>query len=294
VKALRATGGTEMAPALTAALNNSDSPNVVRQVIFLTDGAVGNEDRLFEIIRSRIGDSRLFTVGIGSAPNSHFMTKAAQFGRGSFTYIGKVDEVKEKMTELFAKLESPVMTNLRITWPGGGKAEMWPQRVPDLYQGEPVIVIAKLDKLNGSVQVEGQIGTQAWQSAVVIDRAAGASGINVLWARDKIESLTDAMRGNAGADASGKQAVIDTALHHHLVSKYTSLVAVDVTPTLPKDAATQTTALPTNLPDGWSHEAVFGTLPKTATDARFNLLAGLLLLMMFTILHWRQRRRQAG
>src|SRR5262249_52434080 len=65
------------------------------------------------------GDSRLFTVGIGSAPNSHFMTKAAAIGRGTFTYIGKVDEVREKMSALFAKLESPVLKGVRIDWPRG-------------------------------------------------------------------------------------------------------------------------------------------------------------------------------
>ena len=38
------------------------------------------------------------------------------------------------------------------------------------------------------------------------------------------------------------------------------MVAVDVTKTLPNDALTQTSAMPTNLPEGWNYEAVFGTL----------------------------------
>ncbi|RKZ65296.1 MAG: marine proteobacterial sortase target protein, partial [Gammaproteobacteria bacterium] len=83
---LEAQGGTEMAPALSAALlkrgNNTNQNNYnIRQVIFLTDGSIGNEDKLFNIIQSQIGDSRLFTIGIGSAPNSHFMGRAAKFGR---------------------------------------------------------------------------------------------------------------------------------------------------------------------------------------------------------------------
>jgi Ca-activated chloride channel family protein len=73
--------------------------------VFLTDGQIGNEEELFQTIHRRLGDRRLFTVGIGSAPNSRFMRKAAETGHGSFTYIGNAEEVKSKMVGLFQKLE---------------------------------------------------------------------------------------------------------------------------------------------------------------------------------------------
>ena len=87
VKNLKARGGTEMAIALRMALpeKRTVESGVLRQVIFATDGEVSNEDELFKLIYERLGNSRLFTVGIGSSPNGHFMTKAAQFGRGTFT-----------------------------------------------------------------------------------------------------------------------------------------------------------------------------------------------------------------
>ena len=121
VKNLRAQGGTEMALALNLALNGKESRDRIRQVIFLTDGAVGNEAQLFKLIADKLGDSRLFTVGIGSAPNSYFMSKAAQSGRGTFTYIGNVDEVKDKMASLFAKLESPVLKGVQVAWAARGR-----------------------------------------------------------------------------------------------------------------------------------------------------------------------------
>src|SRR5690606_970225 len=86
VRTLQAQGGTEMLQALQAALNQSSENSGVRQVIFLTDGSIGNEDELFRTIQQQLGNSRLFTVGIGSAPNSHFMNRAASFGRGTYTY----------------------------------------------------------------------------------------------------------------------------------------------------------------------------------------------------------------
>ena len=81
-------------------------------------------------------------MGIGSAPNSHFMTKAAQFGRGTFTYVGDLREVQEKMAGLFAQIESPVLKDVSIRWPDGTAVETFPARVPDLYLGEPIVVAA--------------------------------------------------------------------------------------------------------------------------------------------------------
>ena len=114
--------------------------NRLRQVIFLTDGQVGNEDELFKRFTSRLGDSRLFTIGIGSAPNSHFMRKAAEFGRGTFTYIGNTTEVQDKMEALFRKVEQPALTDIAIGLPSDAHAEMFPARIPDLYLGEPVVI----------------------------------------------------------------------------------------------------------------------------------------------------------
>ena len=114
MNALQAAGGTEMVPAMRAALTdtrNGDS-NSLRQVVFLTDGEIGNEQQLFETITAMRGRSRVFMVGIGSAPNTYLMTRAAELGRGAFTHIGSVDQVEERMRDLFSKLENPAVTGL--------------------------------------------------------------------------------------------------------------------------------------------------------------------------------------
>jgi Ca-activated chloride channel family protein len=279
VRDLRAQGGTEMAAALKLALEGRESPDRIRQVVFLTDGAVGNEDALFKLIADRLGDSRLFTVGIGSAPNSHFMTKAAQTGRGTFTYIGKVEEVKDKMGELFAKLESPVLKNVRVEWPGGERVETWPKRVPDLYLGEPIVVTAALDRRDGELVVSGILGDSPWRMHLPMSRASEGEGMGALWAHEKVATLMDSLREGA-AEADVRAHVIELAMTHRLVTRYTSLVAIEQPRARPADAGLKQAALPTNLPEGWSYEAVFGELPQGATDARFNLLLGVLLLAM--------------
>ncbi|HKJ23582.1 MAG TPA: VIT domain-containing protein, partial [Myxococcota bacterium] len=83
VGGLEAEGGTNMLPALAEALRDEGGGDGLRQVVFVTDGCVGNEAELFAYLREHLGRSRLFTVGIGSAPNGHFMEGAARFGRGS-------------------------------------------------------------------------------------------------------------------------------------------------------------------------------------------------------------------
>jgi len=118
VSALQARGGTEMVPPMKAALTDrrGGDSSFVRQVIFLTDGEIGNEQQLFETIGAMRGRSRIFMVGIGAAPNSFLMTRAAELGRGTFTHIGSVDQVEERMRTLFGKLESPAVTNLTATF----------------------------------------------------------------------------------------------------------------------------------------------------------------------------------
>ena len=267
VATLRANGGTEMRQALTLALRPAPAEGFVRQVVFLTDGAVGNEDALLALIRERLGDRRLFTVAIGSAPNSHFMTKAAQFGRGTFTSIGDIREVQEKMAALIGKLERPVLTDLAIDWPGA--VEAWPRELPDLYAGEPLIVKAALGALDGEIALHGRFGGRPWRASLPLAGNGSAAGIRALWARAKIESLSDlAIAGASAADVRAE--IVRVALAHHLVSRHTSLVAVDVTPSAPAGVDVVKTAVPVNLPQGQVFDAIFG-VPQTATPARRDL-----------------------
>ncbi|MEX0744168.1 MAG: hypothetical protein WD118_01090 [Phycisphaeraceae bacterium] len=260
-------------------VSGTDGDERVRQVVFLTDGAVGNEEALFRLIRERLGDTRLFTVGIGSEPDSHFMSKAAELDRGSFTYIGRIEEVQQKMSALFAKIESLVIRALEVHWPEGVRAQAWPSRIPDLYAGEPVVIATSLDRLGGEVRVTGLRDDRAWEARVPLALNSGGADMGSLWARGKVEALTDSIREGAPEEAVRIQ-VIELATMHRLVTKYTSFVAVDRTPARPSDAQLKLAAVPTNLPEGWEHDKVFGELPQGSTDSRFALLSGAALLLL--------------
>ena len=272
VGALQANGGTEMVPAMRAALSDTagDDSNYVRQVVFLTDGAIGNEQQLFETISALRGRSRIFMVGIGSAPNTYLMTRAAELGRGAFTHIGSVEQVEERMRGLFAKLENPAVTNLTAKF-SDAAADMTPAAIPDLYRDEPLVLAAKLDKLAGSVEIKGRIGDRPWVVTLPLANAAEGKGLSKLWARRKIADAEVARTTRQAAPEDADKTILALALEHQLVTRLTSLVAVDKTPSRPEGEPLKVAELPINLPAGWDFAKVFGErpqLPATPTERR--------------------------
>ncbi len=291
VKDLEARGGTEMRKALDLALCGSCADNNrdgrLRQVLFLTDGAISNEAQLFAAIKARLGNSRLFTVGIGSAPNRYFMRKAAKMGRGTFVDIGKINEVEQKITQLFERIDAPLMTNIELQL-AGKNIDISPALIPDLYAGEPLIVAIRADGLPGQIILRGQRQGETWQQAVPLALASERGGIHVAWARKKIASLLDerAMQRNEESRQALRHQVLDIALNHHLVTPFTSLVAVDKTPARPDVEALQKHAIKNNVPKGTQ----FG-LARTATGMAYFFWAGSAMLIMALSILWLSRRR---
>jgi Ca-activated chloride channel family protein len=324
VSALQARGGTEMVPAMRAALADKlGDTGMVRQVVFLTDGAIGNEQQLFEAITAMRGRSRVFMVGIGSAPNTYLMTRAAELGRGAFTHIGSVEQVEERMRGLFAKLENPAVTGLTAKF-SEANADVTPAIIPDVYRDEPLVLAAKLDKLAGALEIRGRVGDRPWSVTLPLQHAADGKGLSKLWARRKIgdAEVARAMRELAPEEAD--KAILALALDHQIVTRLTSLVAVDKTPSRPEGAPLKLSELPINLPTGWDFEKVFGErpqipaqlrerradaaaspaarrptpaapdairLPKTATSAELKMIAGLILIVLALFLFVFNRRR---
>lgn len=284
VRQLKADGGTEMRPALLQALAGG-SEQGLRQVVFVTDGAVGNEVELFNLIAARLGDTRLFTVGIGSAPNGWFMQKAAEAGRGSFVYISALHEVQEKMGRLLRRLREPMLTDIELQWPDGVQVEMYPSRVADLYSGEPVVVKARLGmppRAGDQLIVRGNASGGGWSAAVPLAKSQDNPGVAALWARARIAEL-DGNERHSPDDDSIRRDIVDTALAYGLVSKHTSLVAVDKTPVRPQSADLGREQVPNLMPYGQSQRAIFG-FPATGTVAPLMRMVGAVCLLLATLL----------
>lgn len=313
LQSLTADGGTEMHGALTAAFANQAPEGRLRQVVFLTDGSVSNEHALTELIETRLGSTRLFTVGLGSAPNSFFMRRAAEAGRGTFTYIDKPDEVVAKMSALHRKLERPALTDIRLDWHLAVPAapEVFPQIIPDLYIGDPISFSVRLpnqsgEALSGALRISGRLNNEEWSRLVPLASVKPVSGVAGVWGRAKVADQRAAYPLREPDFAQMRGSVVKTALAYQLVTEFTSLVAVDDSEIArPPEEALETSEIDRNLPAGQSFDKIFGAdafgsggmspvpinlqqdasfrqtvgLPQTATPAGLMALIGALLLV---------------
>lgn len=282
VAGLRANGGTEMVEALRIALRGQPPAGYVRQVVFATDGAVDDAAGLYQLIDHDLGQSRLFPIGIGSAPNAQFIERAATSGRGSSIVIRGPAEVGERMRELFGKLDRPALRDLSLSWPG--VADSYPQRLPDLYAGEPLVVVAKLSNLRGTLEARAANSETTWAKSLPLEQAATVKGIARLWAQRKIENLEQSIDRGAKPDDVRDQ-VLQLAIDHHLVSPYTSLIAVEQKPA--RDVADDLVSkrIANGEPAGSLAYAA------TATSAPLQMLIGLALLLIAGLFAWCGRRR---
>jgi Ca-activated chloride channel homolog len=299
VRSLDADGGTEMYPVLQWALaaDNGNKEELLRQIVFITDGSVGNEEQLFALLRNELGSARLFTVGIGSAPNSHFMRKAAELGRGTYTFISDLAQVTSNMDVLFSKLGNAVMAGVQLDWPAGTEVEAYPAAIPDLYLGEPLFVTAKITGVMPqvfSMEVSGQLQGRDWTRSLNVTRTIPAaektaltSAIASYWARQKIAVLSDLLHAGVSMEEVRAQ-VLTVALPFQLMSRYTSFVAVEKV-VARTDEALMSSKLSNQPPAGQLLAAQMAAqnllaqqlaYPATATPAALYLVAGLLVLFM--------------
>lgn len=260
ISKVEAGGGTNMYPAIEQALTFPKNKNAYRQVIFITDGSVGNEVELFNLIDKKLANTRLHTIGIGSAPNGYFMSQAAKVGRGTYRYIGKINEVKEQMAELFNQIGKPLMQDIKLTWPVA-QVEIFPEQVPDLYSGQPLLISARWPKLVDEERVnnEGEVNTNikqvikvsgtltstVWHEQVDITKEQKTkeqtlaaketpnlkiadNGVAQWWAKQKINHLSLLQRRSSTQNKTELKAQItQLALKHHLLSQYTSFIAIE-------------------------------------------------------------------
>ena len=213
------------------------------------------------------------------------MRKAAEFGRGSFTYIGSIDDVKPQMSALFKKIGSPVLQDIELIFPEGTIAERWPEFVPDLYVGEPVVIPIQFNHRPQWVTLRGH-SDQNWEQTIVINQSKQHPSIASVWARKKIESLMDKMVRGA-SEEEVKPKVLEVALTHNLMSKYTSFVAVDERPVRDKNTPLKSGKIPNLLPKGSQYPATASGLDLWLILTFFGFV---LSLLSFRTLHWPKTR----
>jgi Ca-activated chloride channel family protein len=259
-RSLEATGGTEMLPALKAALKDAAAtggPGMTRQIIFLTDGDISNEEEMAAAIAADGGKSHVFPVGIGSAPNNYLMARMAAMGGGTYTNIGNASEVTTKMTALLDALSRPALQDVRVTV-SGGSLQLTPKQLPDVYAGQSLVLLGRTEQLKGSMTVSGRLAGKSWSETIDLGRAIDSPAVTKLWARRRIDEVETDRTLQVIDDEAADKAIEELGMDHGIVTKRTSLVAVDETPARAKDQPLTREEVPINLPAGWNWDDLLG------------------------------------
>ena len=105
-----------MIEGVKAALDFPHDPQRLRFVCFLTDGYIGNEQQILRELHNRLGDSRIFSFGIGSSVNRYLLDHMAKLGRGAVAYVGTRDQADRIMEDFFERISHPALTEVKIDW----------------------------------------------------------------------------------------------------------------------------------------------------------------------------------
>ncbi|MEM1212564.1 MAG: VIT domain-containing protein [Planctomycetota bacterium] len=251
VDGLRGSGGTHMLEGIRAALQFPHDPDRYRTVTFLTDGYIGNERQIFAAIHKYLGEARVFSFGVGQAPNRYLLNRMAKAGRGAAAYLSLDDDAAAIMDFYFQRIAHPAMTDLKIDWGAMNVANVYPQNLPDLFVDRPVILTGTFTGKPSTVQVTGQAGRyDLLINPVTADSPPTTAGPELaqVWARRKIADLHDQL-AHSNDPADLQHQIKTTALSYSLMSDYTAFLAVDTTqPTSGTHGVTVPVGLP--VPDG--------------------------------------------
>lgn len=282
ISKIYADGGTKAFEPIKYAFNSTDnkSKEYLRQIVFITDGLISNENKIFKIIKEKNDISKFFTVSIGSAPNSFFMKKAANYGKGTFASISNETEVAKKMSEFFRKLENPALTDIKING--------LDVNISDLYFGETVYYSFQEKTIPNSLKLEAKINGKIYTKEINKIKKEKSSGIDVLWARNTIDDLMKLyyLEYDKSKLSTIENFVTKIALSFNLVSDFTSLVAVDKTPVKAKNEILKSKQVETKIPNGW--KLYDANVPQTSTNSNLFILFGLLII--FVVLLYKRGR----
>ena len=202
VSRLSAGGGTNIEGALDVALQSAGGNGRMSLIVFMTDGlpSVGQTqpDQIAAAAGSRIGQSRIFTVGVGTDVNTYLLDRLAKEGRGSATYVAPNADMEVAVGGLLGRIRHPALANLRIVSAPVTLTDAQPSQLPDLFYGEELVVFGRYHGAgSGDVVVEGERNGRRERFTVRAEftsREPDNTFVPPLWASRKIGELTRTAR----------------------------------------------------------------------------------------------------
>ena len=263
LRSLRGGGGTDLLSALRTSygLPRPDRRAISRNIVVVTDGYVAVEAQAFRYIRKRLNQANLFSFGIGRSVNRALIEGMARAGMGAPFVVLKPEEAAAKAAKFRAYIDSPVLTNIEVSYQGLSFHDVVPKKLPDLMAQRPLILFGKYTGTgNGTIEIAGATGQGAFKRRITIDPSAARprhKPLRVLWARKWAEMLMDQYRV-LGGDPEIEKAVTNLGLRYSLLTRFTSFVAID-SEVVNKSGTLDSVKQPLPLPAGVSNRAVAGS-----------------------------------
>ena len=263
---LSANGGTHMRQGIEAAINLPMSGDRDRYIVFLTDGFIGNESEVLNVLANGIrryqeesGSIRVFSFGIGESPNRFLMERMATMGDGAVAYVNNMnDSPTEIMDAFIERIAHPAFENVVVDFGNMQVSEVYPSRLRDLYVGRPIVVSGRYrgHTDNNTIRVTGDVGGTR-QTLTTWMQPDDHPGIAPVWARTKIADLSNhLMAANSSHNARVfERDIRTTALQYGLVSAYTSFIAVDGSGVTAGNRGT-TVHVPAEVPQGVDYDSI--------------------------------------
>src|ERR1041385_4218466 len=226
-------GGTEMMQAIEAALKPSDDQSHVRVVCFMTDGYVGNEMEIIAEVQKH-PNARVFAFGIGNSVNRFLLDKMAEVGRGEVEYVGLNDDGSAAARRFHERVRNPLLTDISIEWNGLPVADVYPQRIPDLFSAKPLVIKGRYTSAGrGTIRLKGKMAGGDFVRDIPVEFPETMASHDVLaplWARARIDDLMGqdlqgAQSGSMRQDL--KDTITQLGIEYRLMTQFTSFVAVE-------------------------------------------------------------------
>ncbi len=271
----RGSGGTEMMKAIRAALDPSDRQDHIRIACFMTDGYVGNDMQIIAEIQKH-PNARIFSFGIGSSVNRFLLDKMAEQGRGEVEYVSLTDDGSAAAKRFYERVRNPLLTDISVDWSGLPVADVYPNRIPDLFSAKPVVITGRYSNAaEGVIRLRGKVAGRAYSRDIRVTLPAAEAQHDVLatlWARTRIDDLmardfNGIQNGTPKADV--KEAITQLGLDYRLMTQFTSFVAVEEQ-TVTVGGVPKRIEVPVEMPEGVSYEGVFGK-ESDAQGARLSV-----------------------
>ena len=254
VQSLNGAGGTMMIEGIRAALDFPHDRRRLRFVTFLTDGYIGNEAEILQEIHASIGESRIFSFGVGSSVNRYLLERMAVTGRGAVAYLGPDDSGSDVMADFFGRISHPALSDVSIDWGDMQVSDVYPSRLPDLFVGRPVVVTGKFRGQPGDLSIHGLAGGERIEFGVRTDgQEPEHAFLPQIWARLRIADLMDRRVWATDPYGELEGMIRQTALDYELMSYYTAFVAVDASQPTPGSYGV-TVVQPVPVPGGVRYE----------------------------------------